>query len=636
MVFGPTHTLLRGLAGFAFKSFWYSVEVHCDDGRRPEDVVPDEGTPMIVVANHWNSAADVAVLSIYFPHYRKLHYWAKSTLFAPGLPKKILLDAGNIPVDRKTKAKFHPLTSSFDSYTVPNLPVLKDGASWAALEYAKNIRDPMHRRTLSDGTFTDSEPQDVIICIAGIAYSDKTKYRSCAVMEFGTTISVEPYVDEFLIEPRSAVKKLTQRIHDELVKVTVNAPDWDSRHAATMARKILWPDDRKMPLRHLREIDQTLIDLFSSPDLSPSHLRLKRLLIVYRDALNSNSLSHLSLSSLPLPATLDPSVPHPFPTRARVLGSVLLSTLSCLLRLPFFLLPLLVHLPIYLFSRYASSGALEEDQAQNKVFVGLVFALGTYAAFFGVACALLWVSLPYGGAILVAAAGTIAFVAYHNRLVDDNYRKFQRLLALWRVLIGLWSPIAHSEASQLLHSVHPRLSSSYFDGHHTEATDGEESDPGFLSNSFSSANGTTPAGPRSGGRRSRVALPSPALFSEEDRLLGGFDFSHHHLEDEALADGDSLPGPRGPQRRRSRAREVRRLLSLRSVAVAALREALFGEEEDEFGDFERLPETLAESSRSGAARTGDESGRKAREVGERMREWGWVGGAGLGGPAKLT
>lgn len=165
MPFGPTHTLLRGLAGFAFASFWHRVETHTHvdgyDGD-PERLVPDEGTPIIVVANHHNSAADVsppralcltvaeratrwgrslhqrgplaleqgvpfhawfqsiltlslcpspdhppqvAVLSLHFPHYRKLHYWAKSTLFAPGLPKKILLDAGNLPVDRKTKVR---------------------------------------------------------------------------------------------------------------------------------------------------------------------------------------------------------------------------------------------------------------------------------------------------------------------------------------------------------------------------------------------------------------------------------------------------------------------------------------------------------------------------------------------------
>lgn len=63
MPFGPTHTLLRGLAGFAFASFWHRVETHTHvdgyDGD-PEKLVPDEGTPIIVVANHHNSAADVS------------------------------------------------------------------------------------------------------------------------------------------------------------------------------------------------------------------------------------------------------------------------------------------------------------------------------------------------------------------------------------------------------------------------------------------------------------------------------------------------------------------------------------------------------------------------------------------------
>jgi hypothetical protein len=34
------------------------------------------------------------------------------------------------------------------------------------------------------------------------------------------------YLVEFLVSPKTAVKKLTQRIREELVKVTVNAPDW--------------------------------------------------------------------------------------------------------------------------------------------------------------------------------------------------------------------------------------------------------------------------------------------------------------------------------------------------------------------------------------------------------------------------
>ncbi|KPV71947.1 uncharacterized protein RHOBADRAFT_18816, partial [Rhodotorula graminis WP1] len=149
-----------------------------------------------------------AVLSCYFPHYRKLHYWAKSTLFAPGLPRKILLDAGNIPVDRKTKDNQKLFAASFDalkcgeaiavfpeggSCTVHELPALKDGASWAALEYAKNLRDPAQRTRFSDGSRCDKEPVDVVICVAGIAYSDKTKYRASATMEcVGPSLSLSP------------------------------------------------------------------------------------------------------------------------------------------------------------------------------------------------------------------------------------------------------------------------------------------------------------------------------------------------------------------------------------------------------------------------------------------------------------
>lgn len=44
-----------------------------------------------------------AILSCYFPHSRKLHYWAKSTLFKMKFAAAVLLDAGNIPVDRRNK-----------------------------------------------------------------------------------------------------------------------------------------------------------------------------------------------------------------------------------------------------------------------------------------------------------------------------------------------------------------------------------------------------------------------------------------------------------------------------------------------------------------------------------------------------
>lgn len=219
MPFGPTHTFLRSLATSTATSFF--SRVHVDGG---DEFVPRTG-PVVVISNHHNSAVDVsrrkpepiisptspadslcmrartysqpAILSCFFPHTRKLHYWAKSTLFVPGLARTILLDAGNIPVDRRTKDNQKLFAKTFDSLkygeciavfpeggseTMPAFSPLKDGASWAALEYSINIRNDSSR-TLSDGTKVKQDPRDVVIVVAGLNFTDKTKYRSSAIMQ---------------------------------------------------------------------------------------------------------------------------------------------------------------------------------------------------------------------------------------------------------------------------------------------------------------------------------------------------------------------------------------------------------------------------------------------------------------------
>lgn len=225
------------------------------------------------------------------------------------------------------------------------------------------------------------------------------------------------------------------------------------------------------------------------------------------------------------------------------------------------------------------------------------------------------------------------------------------------------------------------------------------------------------------GRRTkrRTPLPSPALFSEQDRLLGGpmrprpsassspspsrragtSTPDETTIEMPPLASsaqsaapaGEVQPGPpsaaaqQQPVRRRtsrgglrSRARAVRELLRLRAETVASLRDLLFADdavddEENEaaieafVADSEAYgrgggsggrrsgsSETLRPSTSSAGAQAGQsislrptstiassvrgsttttlgerevESRRLAREVGARMREWGWRG-SGLG------
>lgn len=53
-----------------------------------------------------------------FPHGRKLHYWAKSTLFGNPIAKAILLNAGNVPVYRKAKDNQALYKGTFDVLAV--------------------------------------------------------------------------------------------------------------------------------------------------------------------------------------------------------------------------------------------------------------------------------------------------------------------------------------------------------------------------------------------------------------------------------------------------------------------------------------------------------------------------------------
>ena len=162
----------------------------------------------------------------------------------------------------------------------------------------------------------------------------------------------------------------------------------------------------------------SLVDLFAAADTDPQLASLRALLLEYQSSLRSTKLTHYTLAGVPLPDTLDPSIPHPLPNRARVFLSLFVDTLSSLVRLPFFILPLIVHLPIYLISKYSLRFSdLEEDAAQNKIALGLVLAVLTYPTLFIAAWFLLFTT-PVGG---VLAAGFVwLFAVYHNTLIDDN------------------------------------------------------------------------------------------------------------------------------------------------------------------------------------------------------------------------
>lgn len=102
---------------------------------------------MFSAATHHNMIVDPAVLSVTFPNKRRLHYWAKDSMFKNPYAASFLNDCGVVPVDRTTKNNSLLYAATFDvlklgeavavfpegtSHTLPRLGTFKDGTSFVS------------------------------------------------------------------------------------------------------------------------------------------------------------------------------------------------------------------------------------------------------------------------------------------------------------------------------------------------------------------------------------------------------------------------------------------------------------------------------------------------------------------------
>jgi glycerol-3-phosphate O-acyltransferase/dihydroxyacetone phosphate acyltransferase len=101
--------------------------------------------------------------------------------------------------------------------------------------------------------------------------------------------------------------------------------------------------------------------------------------------------------------------------------------MSVLLMMPFFLLPMLIHLPMYYVAKLGENIVREEleTQAQMKIVFGLLFSLLVYPAVF----VLLWVFLGFTSfGALIAAGAVYLFNMSHKNLVDENYDRLVNVI----------------------------------------------------------------------------------------------------------------------------------------------------------------------------------------------------------------
>jgi glycerol-3-phosphate O-acyltransferase / dihydroxyacetone phosphate acyltransferase len=163
----------------------------------------------------------------------------------------------------------------------------------------------------------------------------------------------------------------------------------------------------------------SLVDLFSTPDITYNCNSVKRRLLEYYSLLQSTGLTNSVLSSLPLPPTLDPNQPVPLPSRLYTLMILFRDTVSLIIRIPFFFFPLVIHMPVYIMGRLGARLVEdEESEAQNKVVFGLLLLMMIYPSAFLFLWAFMWYT-PVGA--LCSAAIIWLFAMYHNRLINSEY-----------------------------------------------------------------------------------------------------------------------------------------------------------------------------------------------------------------------
>ncbi|KAI8337972.1 hypothetical protein BC941DRAFT_351881 [Chlamydoabsidia padenii] len=424
MPFGIGHELVCLISRTALWSFFTDIKVE-NAHLAPKDL------PLIVAATHHNMVIDPAVLSVTYPGQRRLHYWAKNTMFKHPYAKTFLENCGVVPVDRTTKENSLLYSSTFQvlrlgeavavfpegtSHTLPRLGQYKDGASFAALEYAKLLLDDPHPNP--DGSL----PKPAAILPVGIVYPEKSKYRSVVIVRYGEPIYIDKYLKIYLDEPKKGAKQLTRDIELATERLTVNAPNWDVRDSAEMARHLLFPGENGL-MKDYVPVTQSLIDCMTEIGAKdPSIATLQHSLRVYK-----MELEDLTLKDSHIANYNEKNI-----TAASTTIELLRRTLASLIDLPLFLPGLMVHLPLYLAGYYAGKSEIyEEVRAQNKIFFGLALLPAIYILSFLWA----WITI-FGGTFVgffVAVATLGVFVWYHNVSIDERYDNFKDLTGRWRL-----------------------------------------------------------------------------------------------------------------------------------------------------------------------------------------------------------
>ncbi|KAF2153830.1 hypothetical protein K461DRAFT_292539 [Myriangium duriaei CBS 260.36] len=137
------------------------------------------------------------------------------------------------------------------------------------------------------GALAENPDCGVKIVPCGMNYFHAHKFRSRAVVEFGTPVEISPeLVQKYKSgEKREAVGQVLELVYNALYSVTVQTPDYDTLMLIQAVRRLYNPKGKKLPLPMIVELNRRLVRGYQTYKDDPRIVNLKKSILDYNKTL---------------------------------------------------------------------------------------------------------------------------------------------------------------------------------------------------------------------------------------------------------------------------------------------------------------------------------------------------------------
>ena len=137
------------------------------------------------------------------------------------------------------------------------------------------------------GSLAESPDSGLKIVPCGMNYFHAHKFRSRAVVEFGTPMEVSHELQDLYRsgEKREATRQLLEQIYQGLLAVTVTSPDYDTLMVIQAVRRLYKPKGKQLPLPMIIELNRRLALGYQHYKDEPRVVNLKKEVTAYNQKL---------------------------------------------------------------------------------------------------------------------------------------------------------------------------------------------------------------------------------------------------------------------------------------------------------------------------------------------------------------